>query len=194
MSVHRHNLKPVVDAAWASMLKTVRDDHRHRSEDWVSALAREFSAHYPATKHRVFWRSNPRADTDFRLSEFLFDIAVCSVSYTCSLQRIPKCLPYVSHCHWLVESEFARNTRSIIVDMSKLVVGHAEGKLFVAAQRSSATERALLDRCVHIAERCRSDVFFAFVAHPDQWRSAPAGPRLHAWSADGWRAMVATGG
>ena len=194
MSIHRHNLKHIIDSAWAATLEGVRNDHRRRSEVWVSALACEFSKHYPPVAgHRVLWRSSCSADPDFRLREFLFDITVCSVSYTCSLQRIPQPLPYVSYCHWLVESEFARNTRNIIVDMSKLVVGHAENKLFVAAQRSTATERALLDRCIHIAERCRSGLFFAFVAHPDQWRNAPTSPRLHTWSADGWRAMRTTG-
>ena len=157
----------------------------------MTALAREFAAHYLVDAgHHVFWRSNPDRTTGFRLREFLFDIAVCHVCHTPSLQPLPQDLLFVSHCDWLVESEFAPNTRDIVLDMSKPVVGQADNKLFVAAQRGPNTERDLLDRCARIATCCRGRVFFIFVAHPDRWDRAPEDPRLHAWSADGWQATA----
>ena len=119
----------------------------------------------------------------------LFDIAVCSVSWTRSRQRKAQNLEFIAQCHWQVESEFSRtNTRDIVVDMSKLVMGSAENKLFVAAHRiDEEAEGDILKQCSEIAGRCTGRVYFCFVSHPDDWtpeRQSP--PRLHEWLSGGW--------
>ena len=191
MPIHRQNLQDIVDAAWRAARQPPQQNKRRRSEAWVNALAMQFQAYYPRTTgHRVFWKDSKCNQTHFRLNEFLFDIAVCSVSTTLSLERQPRELEFISDCHWLVESEFRRNTRAIVVDMSKLVVGSAENKLFVAAHRPGAGERAVLDRCTPIAERCRANVFFLFVSHPEDWGTArELNPSLHEWTASNWREL-----
>ena len=114
----------------------------------------------------------------------LFDIAVCSVSTTPSRQRKAQDLEFIAQCHWQIESEFNRtNTREIIVDMSKLVMGSAENKLFVAAHRS---REDILEQCSEIAGRCTGRVYFCFVSHPDDWANDAPPPALHEWVAGGW--------
>ena len=191
MLVHRQNLRDIVDAAWRAAPQVPQQSRRTRSEAWVTALATQFQAYYPRTTgHRVFWKGSTCNQTHFRLNEFLFDIAVCSVSTTRSLERQPRELEFVSDCHWLVESEFRRNTRAVVVDMSKLVVGSAENKLFVAAHRPGGGNGAMLDRCAPIAERCRANVFFLFVSHPEDWATARVlDPSLHEWTTSEWRAL-----
>lgn len=103
-----------------------------------------------------------------------------------SLQRQSNRLEFIDQCHWQVESEFNRSdSREVVVDMSKLIVGSAENKLFVSAHRK-ANERELLKLCAWIARRCGGNVFFAFVAHPDEWGTNPSAPALYEWLAGDW--------
>lgn len=117
----------------------------------------------------------------------LFDIAVCSVLTTPSRQRRARDLEFIAECHWQIESEFNRtNTREIVIDMSKLVMGAAENKLFVAAHRRRG-QRDILEQFAPIAACCAGPVYFCFVSHPDDWntdRQRP--PALHEWAADRW--------
>ena len=191
MPIHRQNLQDIVDAAWHTARRPPQQNKRKRSEAWVNALARQFQAYYPRTEgHRVFWKDSECNKKHFRLNEFLFDITVCSVSTTLSLERQPRDLEFISGCHWLVESEFRRDTRAIVIDMSKLVVGAAENKLFVAAHRPGGGERAVLDRCAPIAKHCRANLFFLFVSHPEHWGTTrELTPSLHEWTASDWREL-----
>ena len=137
--------------------------------------------------HRVFWRRRKEKVPHFKVKELLFDITVCSVSTTLSLQHKPQPLEFISDGHWLVESEFSRNTRDIIIDMSKLVLGSAENKLIVAAHpNNDANRQRVLAQCADIAARCRVNVFFLFVSHPKDW-DAPCPPLLYEWIAGEWR-------
>ena len=116
MPIDRDSLPEVVSNAWREALCDMPTVNRGRSTSWVSALGNQFKAGYQERDgYRVFWRSNACNQKDFGLNEFLFDIAVCSISETRSLQRTPKALPFVSDCHWLVESEFAVSTRDSIL-------------------------------------------------------------------------------
>ena len=95
--------------------------------------------------------------------------------------------------HWQIESEFAQNTREILVDMSKLVLGSAENKLMVASHRPAAdTERDILAQCSDIASRCGSNVYFCFVSHPEEWKRDPEAPSLYEWTAGDWEELKAT--
>ena len=66
-------------------------------------------------------------------------------------RRRSKPLQFIAQCHWQIESEFSRgNTRDIVIDMSKLVMGSAENKLFIAAHRG-VREKDILEQCSQIA-------------------------------------------
>ena len=187
MPVHRDNLKDNVDAAWVAVLENPDPDHGKRSAQWVDALARQFQANYPLERrHRVFWKGNEDNKRHFRLRELLFDITVCSVSTTLSLQKPPQPLEFITDCHWQIESEFAiKDTRPVIVDMSKLVLGSAENKLMVAARRDAERRQSVLAQCADIAACCRPNVFFLFVSHPQHW-DAPRAPLLYEWIVGDW--------
>ena len=197
MPVHRDNLKEVVDAAWVTALKSPDSDDSDRSTQvvrskrsarWVDALARQFENNYALKRrHRVFWKGNECNREHFKVNELLFDITVCSVSTTPSLQHKPQDLEFITDCHWQVESEFATNTRAVIVDMSKLVLGSAENKMIVAAQRDDEGQRNVLAQCADIAMCCRTNVFFLFVSHPEAWGKDPHPPLLFEWVAGDWR-------
>ena len=91
MAVNRGNLKTVVEHAWNAARKDMSGDHRERSTAWVDALAKQFDQNYELEKrHRVLWKGNCRNKKNFGLNELLFDIVVCSVSTTESLQRQSK--------------------------------------------------------------------------------------------------------
>lgn len=186
----------VIHVAWrqASNAPSKETDkkkrNRTRSSQWVCALAEAFQEKYNDTDvHRVFWLGNGENREQFGINEFLFDAVVCSVSSVESLQRQSNRLDFIDQCHWQVESEFNRgNSREVIVDMSKLVVGSAENKLFIAAHRNCGEEE-LLKLCAGIARRCSGNVYFAFVAHPDDWDDDPAEPVLYEWLAGYWEQM-----
>ena len=193
MPVHRSNLLEVINKAWQhAVLTPDNNTNRQRSQEWVSALAKEFQSEYHDEEiHRVFWQRNKRNREQFGINEFLFDVMVCSVSQVESLQPRSNPLDFIDQCHWQVESEFNRkNSRAVVVDMSKLVVGSAENKLFIASHRSSRKgERNLLNLCARIARRCGGNVYFAFVAHPAEWESNPEAPVLYEWETGDWIEM-----
>ena len=195
MPVHRGNINDVILSAWNDALHSLvkgndrGDTNRARSGKWIDSLARRFEHHYPGERYRLFWSSNSGNREQFGVNEFLFDLAVCSVSETKSLQIKVRDLPFIARCHWQIESEFSRaNTRDIIVDMSKLVMGSAENKLFVASHRGDH-EAAILEQCADIAASCTGRVYFCFVSHPDDWGTSPQLPALHEWIAGGWAAV-----
>lgn len=197
MPVHRGNIAGVILGAWRHALDLngrgeSRPDKRGRNKErsalWVDSLARRLYEHYEGDRYRLFWRGNDKNQEQFGKNEMLFDIAVCSVSTTKSRQHHAQDLEFIAQCHWQVESEFSRaNTRDIVVDMSKLVMGSAENKLFVAAHRSRANaEAGVLEQCSEIAGRCTGRVYFCFVSHPDDWADQAAPPALYEWVAGGW--------
>ena len=207
MPVHRGNLRRVVNEAWkraSGGAKEGPDKQRQnacRSKKWVNKLAEGFRGEYPRryrdsdrkTPYRVFWKGGKDNKEHFRRHEFLFDLMVCSVSETESLQRHSNRLEFIDRCHWQVESEFNRSdTRELVIDMSKLVLGSAENKLFVVAHRERNREE-LRGICGVIASRCDGNVYLAFVAHPDDWAKKSGGrgkqpevPKVYEWLAGDW--------
>ena len=151
--------------------------HRKRSEVWVNALAEKLVELYERDPGdiRVFWRG--QKDSDFILNELLFDVAVCELEETRSIDK-GKPLPFVNKCLWLVESELQTdNSRPIIVDLSKLVMGSSERKLFVAGlslgelKKDSGDRRKgeVLKMCKKAAARCGEPFYFCFIPHPKAW-------------------------
>lgn len=196
MTIHRNNLLEIINKAWQRVSDSPAEGsdkqqrNKQRSSEWVSALAKTFREEYKDTEvHRVFWRGNEKNRKQFRINEFLFDVMVCSVSSVESLQRQSNRLEYIDQCHWQVESEFHRsNSREVIVDMSKLVVGSAENKLFIASHRDSG-EESLLKLCAGIARRCGGNLYLAFVEHPDRWGDAARQPIVYEWLAGYWEPL-----
>ena len=194
MPVHRGNILGVILDAWTNAHACLVDGHstketnQKRSKNWICSLARQFEKEYAGERHRVFWSGNKDYRDDFKRNEFLFDIAVCSVSETKSLQTKPKDLRFIAQCHWQIESEFHRaNTREIVIDMSKLVMGSAENKLLIASHRSDEQEKKLLEQCSKIASYCSGHPYFCFVSHPNDWGDpCVSSPALYEWLAGGW--------
>lgn len=194
MPITGDSLPTAVRSAWREAREPTAAGNRSRSAIWVSALGRQFQLGYPRHRgYRVFWRSNCSNRCAFGLNEFLFDITVCSVCEVHSLQRPPTQLEYVSRCHWLVESEFSTNTREILVDLSKLVVGAADNKLLVVSHRPPEVERALRSRCEAVAPRSGGRMFLLFIAHPSQWPDADRPPVLYELAECGWRRLADPG-
>lgn len=141
---------------------------------------------------RVFWRG--REDRDFKMSELLFGLAVCQLKKTRSvLHARPLC--FVDRCLWLVESELDRNSRNVVVDFSKLVMGSSRMKLFVAGLPLSPRlpreerEQPVLEMCKGIAASCDGQLFLCFIPHPKEWSSAGCGPSIWKWAKTDWRPL-----
>ena len=181
MPIDRQNLKKNLVCAWEKAReKRAGADNRCRARIWVNAVGESFRTNYPEP-YRVFWRGEPK--------EVLFDVMVCSIDTTKSLEPQPRPLEFIACCHWQVESEFG-NTRELVCDMSKLVAGSATHKLMIAAHRKTKEKsRALLCRCAKIAARCGGEVYFCFVDHPQEWDSRPKGPALYEYTAEGWKEL-----
>ena len=121
MPVHRGNFIDVVTAAWDAVPKCTavgdspKEINRNRSAAWVDELAKEIERRYDGKRHRTFWKHNCKNKTQFGLQEFRFDVMVCSVSETKSLQKPPRPLKFIADCHWQIESELSRaNTRETL--------------------------------------------------------------------------------
>ena len=195
-------LKSTIEDAWEiawqkgkhiqeNPLKPRPTKYERRSALWVDCLAKKLqSKHRDQQEYRVFWRSSGSNDNTFP-DELLFDITVCRMGEVNSLEAKPKSLAYVKANEWAVESELDMgNFRSIILDMSKLVLATSKKKLFVASHRPGDTEKKILDRCFQMAENCSGKVYFCFIEHPENWekqRNLIPPPCLYKWTeSDGW--------
>jgi len=160
--------------------------HRNRSRNLVDSLARGFQGYYrkivPGVQ--VFWSGNDTHQSEFNLKELLFDIAVCEVDETPSATG-RALLPYVKSTLWIVESEFERDSRSAIVDMSKLVMGRSENALFIAP--TVGPKQGYLDMLAKVAVRCDCNLYLALIGHPSTWKSSPSIPEEYVWATNEWR-------
>ena len=202
MPIDRRNLKKNLVCAWKEALKRGADvdDNRCRAKIWVNAVADCFCANYSGKHDRVFWRwrDNETRRKEFKKNELLFDIMVCSIDTIDSFQSPSRPLPFIAKCYWQVESELNnKDTREIVIDMSKLVAGSAAHKLMIAAHPKTAgngkkNDCALLNRFAKIAAACcvgEGKVYFCFVDHPREWASCPKGPALYEYTAAGWKEL-----
>ena len=136
MPVHRDNIAEVVLNAWHDARRAViegsdrQDANRKRSAKWVTSLAKRFEEHYAGGRYRLFWSGNAANRRQFRRNEFLFDLAVCSVSAAKSLEKVPKNLEFIARCHWQIESEFSRDNTRDILDKCSKIAGRCTGRVY----------------------------------------------------------------
>ena len=211
MPVNAENLNRLIQAAWRGALssskgidpdrrppKLTKDGwiHSQRAKKWVESLGKEFKKEYNDPENaRVFWDGNTENEGDFNLQEMLFDLSVCEISTVESVTH-EKPLPFVARCHWQIESELNQgNSRAIVIDMSKLVMGSSENMLFVASHKGTihkgkTWETRVLEMCKKIAKCCDGRLFFCFIAHPKDWvkKSAPL-PSIYQWTKDDWEPL-----
>jgi len=141
----------------------------NRSRNWVKALAEQFKKRYDGDSEiRVFSKSDSSNRKDFGLNELLYDILVCRVGEVVSPIHKKK-LCFVKEVLWQVESEFAHNTRSTLIDFNKLVLGSGKDKLFVASKVKKGTENSFLSVLQPAAKYCTGDVYVCMIPHPSKW-------------------------
>lgn len=161
--------------------------HRHRSQNFVNTLAKGFQSgykHHPG-EVRVFWSANSKNRRAFNRKEFLFDIAVCEVKQTSSATRRTS-LPFISKPLWIVESEFERNSRAAIVDMSKLVMGQSENALFIGPH--VGPKAGYMTMMGNVARHNSGPIYLAILEHPSKWKTLTltSNIELYKWTKKGW--------
>ncbi len=130
------NLHKLILSAWTNALKNSAEVqgtsemaggrvNREASDVWLDCLGQEFRKYYDDKNQRVFWKGNSENRGQFGLNELLFGISVCQVEEVPSIGK-GTLLPFVSNCHWQVESELNdSDSREITKDFSKLVMGQS---------------------------------------------------------------------
>ena len=159
--------------------ETTQKINLNRSRSWVKALAEQFKKSYEGDSEiRVFTKSDYSNRKDFGLNELLYDILVCRVGEVeSSLHKKKLC--FIKEVLWQVESEFAHNTRSSLVDFNKLILGSGENKLFVASQVKKGTENSFLKVLQPAARYCTGDVYIGMIPHPSNWVDTDI--EIHLW-------------
>jgi len=179
--------------------KSFNEAHRHgkelsnskRSKLWVECLAQSFRELPWKSKVTVFSRGFKGNKIEFRLNELLFDITVAEVKEIQSVRGID--ITTITGVKWLVESEFKRtDSRDIIIDFSKLIIGNSENKLLVISAGSSLTTWAMT--IIPSLIKCSNNNFFlAFLPHPEDWYSAECpSVAIYQLTATGWLTCVST--
>ncbi len=142
--------------------------HALRAREWVEALAETFRKYYDELKEpnvRVFSKYSNYNRKDFGLNELLFDISVVKTATIQSPRH--KELTYIEKALWIVESEMANDTRQLVLDFSKLVMGDAENKLFVGPLSEEIFN--FIPQLCAVARNCNGLVHLCLVPHPEKW-------------------------
>jgi hypothetical protein len=159
--------------------ETTQKTNLDRSRSWVKALAEQFKKRYEGDiSIRIFAKSDYTNRRDFGLNELLYDILVCKVGEVESSIHKKK-LYFIKEVLWQVESEFAHNTRSALVDFNKLVLGSGKNKLFIASQVKRGTENSFLKVLQPAAQYCTGDVYVGMIPHPSNWVATDN--EIHLW-------------
>ena len=159
--------------------ETTQKININRSRNWVKALAEQFQKRYEGDSEiRVFSKTDPSNRKDFGLNELLYDILVCKVGEVESSVHKTKLL-FIKEVLWQVESEFAHNNRSTLVDFNKLVLGSGKNKLFICSQVKKGTENSFLSVLRPAAGYCTGDVYVGMIPHPSKWVDTDTD--IHLW-------------
>ena len=151
----------------------------NRSRNWVNALTEQFQKRYEGDSEiRIFSKPNYSNRKDFGLNELLHDVVVCRVSEVESSVHKKK-LCFIKEVLWQVESEFARNTRSTLIDFNKLVLGSAKNKLFICSQVRKGKVNSFLSVLKPTALYCMGDIYVGMIPHPSKW--VDADNDVHLW-------------
>lgn len=162
--------------------------HANRSRIWIETFAKALlkasqQAEVSAENHQAFYRKNRKDDHQednnaqmFGLTEFLFDIVIAEMTEfdTASKKRHPHSkyakLQAIRKAVWIVESEFKRkDSRALLLDMNKLVLGRAEHKLFIMSQDESDTQDWAIETLNTLSKEDDAKIFLARIPHPCDW-------------------------
>ncbi len=159
--------------------KTTKKINLNRSLCWVKALAEQFKKRYKGDSEiRIFAKTDYSNRKDFGLNELLYDILVCRVGEVESFVRGKKLL-FIKEVLWQVESEFAHNSRSTLIDFNKLVLGSGKNKLFICSQVKKGKENSFLSVLQPAAGYCTGDVYVSMIPHPSNW--VDTDNNVHLW-------------
>lgn len=190
------------DSPGSPELLSAQSLHQRRASEWVRCLAHELTTLVAKggggadeANVRVLFRNNPDKQNraEFGMNELLYDVCICRTAEHTAV-RGERMLRYVTGAVWLVESEFARDSFQAVKDFNKLVIGHAENKLFIGPCLSPNDEprylAALLPVARASAHNGASSVYAALVPHPGEWATPPtADVTLHRYTAAGWETL-----
>ena len=144
-----------------------------RSAAFVSCLASELRKHYKAVqgegqpKYAVFSRDYPGNQKEFGLNELMFDIVAAEIATVKSVRGID--ITAIRGAEWLIESELKRtDSRDVLVDFNKLVIGQAKNKLLVVAAGSSVASWIEAIAAELICAQS-ANFYLALLPHPNEW-------------------------
>jgi hypothetical protein len=158
---------------------TIQQINKNRSDYWVKALAKQFKKSYEGdSKIRIFSKFDSSHRKDFGLNELLYDVLVCKVGEELSPMHKNK-LYFIKEVLWQVESEFAHDSRSKLVDFNKLVLGSGKNKLFTCSHVRKGQENKFLSFLQKAANVCTGDVYVSMLPHPSKWESGDSD--VHLW-------------
>jgi len=163
-------ISKLIQTSFINALKLGKDfSNSKRSKLWVECLAQSFRNIDWKRHITVFSRDYDRNRSEFRLNELLFDITVAEVKIVKSAKGSH--IKTLTGAKWLVESELKRtDSRDIIIDFSKLMIGDSENKLLVISAGSSLTQWSL-ETIPNLIRKSSSNFYLAFIPHPDDWYS-----------------------
>ena len=181
------DIKQIIDDSFDSaLIKPVAETtelkiNRQRSINWVESLADTFrKVNQKKDNIRVFSKYHDENRKDFGVNELLYDISVCKINYTESPKNKTK-LGYIEKALWLIESEMAKDTRQLVYDFNKLVIGDAENKLFVGP--SSEEIEKFIPKLGTIARNCNGFLYLCLIPHPEKWGTGSNKPKV--WKFNG---------
>jgi len=145
-------------------------------------LGPEYRCELDPERHGVSLRMSHRVSEGFSLEradrgEFLYDLAICRERRSKGVSNQAVDVPVVDELLLIVESELDRNSRSVLADFGKLIVGKFRHRLMILAApepngRQRVTNR---DYAAYLASHIPTPgecFFFGFVPHPEAWHHA----------------------
>ena len=196
------DVKDMVVRAWKNARENpLPCDNKEKAKRWIGALAEQLKHRCKKDGEdiRVFWKGMKDRDKDFEeRKELLFDVSVIQCKETASFVNSKKIRYFVNKCLWLVESELSPSSKSVIVDLSKLVMGSSKRKLFVAGvplwkgQNREEREKQVLEMCREAADRCGEHLYFCFILYPKEWNETDIdeyGPSVWLRTKPTWRKL-----
>lgn len=156
--------------------------HAHRSKLWINYLAEQLlissKKDRPETEeYLAFYQANKERRQLLGLNEFLFDIVIGKMTNIKTASGFrnqlakDETLKALSHAVWIVESEFQlKNSRALLVDMNKLILGKAKNKLFVMSiDNGSRIENWAEETLRLLTKEDDANIFLAKIPHPKDW-------------------------
>ena len=160
---------------------TTQQINMNRSRYWVEALTEQFQKRYEGDSEiMVFSKYDPSNRKDFGLNELLYDILVCRIGEVESSVHKKK-ICFIKEVLWQIESEFAHDTRSTLIDFNKLVLGSAKNKLFIASRVRKGKETSFLKVLQPVAGDCTGDIYVSMIPNPVNWVDTDTDTDVHLW-------------